>query len=81
MVDICGLTYQTLIEVTTNIESQELRRQQNGVIGFAEHPRAGTTDDNEAFFAMTRSLLGGAFTLRQFKLQWRKLVRYNCSKL
>ena len=72
---ICGFTYQTLIEVTSNIESQEYRRRETAPHGNAEHPRAGTTDDNEAFFALTRSLLGGTFTLRDFKLQWRKLVR------
>jgi hypothetical protein len=76
MVNIRGLTYQTLIEVTSNIESQELRRCQNSSLGYQEHPRAGTTDDVEGFFSLCRSLLGGTFTLRDFKLQWRKIVRY-----
>lgn len=76
MTDIRGLTYQTLIELTTNIESQEWRRRQNGIVGYPENPRAGSTDDVEAFFAMTRSRLGGAFTLQDFKEHFRKLVRY-----
>jgi hypothetical protein len=37
MGNVRGLTYQTLIEVTANIESQEMRRCDNSRIGYAEH--------------------------------------------
>ena len=62
--------------VTTNIESIEYRRRQNVELGFEEHPRAGTTDDVEAFFALLHRYLGLIFTLKEFKALWRKLVRY-----
>ena len=48
MKDIVWLFCETVIAVTTNIESMELRRCQNDDIGYVEHPRAGTTDDVEA---------------------------------
>ncbi len=73
--NIQGFTYQTLIELTANIESQELRRQQNSDIGYPEHPRAATTDDNECFFSIVRRHLGGTFTLKQFQISFPKLVR------
>lgn len=49
---ICGFSRETVIAVTTNIESMEFRRRQIQTIGYEEHPRAGTTDDVEAFFAL-----------------------------
>ena len=72
---ICGFSRETVIAVTTNIESVEFRRRQNGLIGHVEHPRAGTTDDVEAFFALLHRYLGLTFTLKEFKALWRKLVR------
>ena len=47
---ICGFSRETVIAVTTNIESIEFRRRENGTHGFEEHPRAGTTDDVEYEF-------------------------------
>lgn len=73
---ICGFSRETVVAVTTNIESIEFRRRQNVEIGYEEHPRAGTTDDVEAFFALLHRYLGLIFTLKEFKALWRKLVRY-----
>ena len=72
---IRGFSRETLVEMTTNIESQEHRRRQNGEIGYAEHPRAGGTDDLETFFSIAHRYLGMLFSLKQFKEKWQKLVR------
>ena len=72
---ICGFSRETVVAVTTNIESVEFRQRQNRDIGYEEHPRAGTTDDVEAFFALLHRYLGLIFTLKEFKALWRKLVR------
>ena len=50
-----------MIEITTNIESQELRRCENEAIGYPEHPRAGGTDDLETFFSLTHRYIGNVF--------------------
>ena len=81
MDDIRGFTRETFIEITTNIESQELRRIRNNEIGYPEHPRAATTDDVECFFSLTRRHLGETFTLKEFKNGWIKLVREYCKRL
>ena len=47
---IRGFSRETLVQMTTNIESQEHCQRQNGDIGYAEHPRAGGMDDLETFF-------------------------------
>ena len=64
-----------MIEITTNIESQEIRRCETASIGNEEHPRAGTTDDVEMFFSVVRKSLGQTFTLKAFKKHWRNLTR------
>lgn len=64
-----------LVDVTANIESQELRRQNNAHTGFSEHPRAATTDDVECFFSLVRRHLGGTFTLRDFEQSFQRIVR------
>ena len=46
------------------------------VLGYEEHPRAGTSDDVEAIIALFHRLLGNIFTLKEFKACWRKVVRY-----
>ena len=76
MKGLCGFSRETVVAVTTNIESIEFRRRQNAELGYEEHPRAGTTDDVEAFFALLHRYLGLIFTLKEFKALWRKLVRY-----
>ena len=63
------------MEVTTNVESQELRRQENGVNGYEEHRRAAETDDLESCFCVCHRDLGQIFTLKQFKPYWPKSVR------
>lgn len=74
--NIRGFSRETVIEVTTNIESQEYRRRENEAIGYPEHPRAGGTDDLETFFGIVHMNLGTTFTLKQFKHYWPKAVRY-----
>lgn len=64
-----------MVEVTTNIESQELRRLDNNIIGYEEHPRAAETDDLESYFCVCHRDLGAIFTLKQFKPYWPKSVR------
>lgn len=78
MDNIRGFSRETFIGITTNIESQEFRRRQNSDIGFEEHPRAGTSDDLEALFAVYHRDLGMIFTLKEFKYNWKKSCRlYN----
>ena len=53
-----------MIEVTTNIQKQELRPLANEVIGYEEHPRAAETDDLESYFCVCHRDLGSIFTLK-----------------
>ncbi|KAK3698611.1 hypothetical protein QZH41_014593, partial [Actinostola sp. cb2023] len=78
---ICGFSRETVIAVTSNIESIEFRRRQSIDIGYEEHPRAGTSDDVEAIFAMLHRFLGNIFTLKEFKACWRKVVREYCKRM
>ena len=73
---LCGFSRESVVAITTNVESIEFRRRQNDEIGYEEHPRAGTTDDVEAFFALLHRYLGVIFTLKDFKALWRKLLLY-----
>ena len=53
--------------MTTNIESQEIRRADGKERGLApEHPRAGSTDDVEGIFAFLHELLGRIFDEKAF---------------
>lgn len=72
---ICGFSRETLIAITTNIESIEYRRRESGRIGYPEHPRAGTSDDVEAFISLLHRFLGNIFTMKDMKSLWRKSVR------
>ena len=72
---IRGFSRETVVEVTTNIESQELRRTQNQEIGYEEHPHAAETDDLESYFCVTHRDLSQIFTLKMFKAYWPKSVR------
>ena len=50
-----GFTRETLIALTTNIESREHRRVDIASShGLPENPRASTTDDVECFFSVLR---------------------------
>ena len=75
MKGICGFSRETVIAITTNIESIEYRRRENADIGYEEHPRAGTSDDVEANIALFHRYLGNIFTVKEFKACWRKVVR------
>lgn len=68
---IRGFTKETLVAVTTNIESREWRRWQNE--GKPEHPRSGTSDDVECFFSVMRDTIGRDFTVKQVKYGFRKV--------
>ena len=72
---ICRFSRETVIAVTTNIESLECRRRENNRIGYPEHPRAGTTDDVEGFIALLHRFIGNIFTVKDMKGLWRKVVR------
>ena len=50
--ELCGFSRETVIAVTSNNESMEFRRCQNGEVGYEEHHRAGITDDVEAIIAL-----------------------------
>ena len=70
---ICGFTRETLIAITTNIESREHKRCSNANLGLSpEHPRASTSDDVECFFSVLRDTLGKDFTLKRVQYEWRK---------
>ncbi|KAK3716248.1 hypothetical protein QZH41_018049, partial [Actinostola sp. cb2023] len=73
--NICGFSRETVIEITTNIESQEARRRINNEVGYPMHPRAGGTDDLETFFGLVHRYLGNVFLLKDFKQIWPRLVR------
>lgn len=70
---VCGLTRETLIAVTTDIEGREFRRRLRAGIHPPEHPRSGTTDDVECFFSVMRDLIGKDFTVKQVKVGFRKI--------
>ena len=72
---ICGFSRETVIAVTSNIESMEHRRRETWRIGYPEHPRAGTSDDVEAFISLLHRFLGNIFTVKDMKSRWRKTVR------
>ena len=68
-----GLTRESLIALTTNIESREWRRRELVNAGVhPEHPRASTTDDVECFFSVMRDMVGKHFTVREAQYGWRK---------
>ncbi|XP_072039679.1 uncharacterized protein [Amphiura filiformis] len=72
---ICGFSQETVIELTANIDCQERRRKETEELGYAEHPRAGTTDDVECFFALLHRITHGQHvTLGEFRSWWLKLV-------
>ena len=67
---VLGFTCETVIALTTNIESREyVRRTQNT----PEHPRASSTDDVECLFSIMRDLAGKHFTLRTWNYNWHKV--------
>ena len=71
---ILGFTRETIVALTTNIESREWKRRQYSGTGHrAENPRSSTTDDVECFFSVMRDMVGKHFTVRQVRYNWRKV--------
>ena len=69
-----GFSRETLIALTTTIESREWVRRSKANKGLTpEHPRASTTDDVECFFSLLRSMIGAHFTVKDVQTTWRKL--------
>jgi hypothetical protein len=59
---IQGLTREIIIGLTTNIESQELRRcEYKSTDLVPEHPRASLTDDVEGLVGMLHDMFGPVF--------------------
>lgn len=72
--NVRGFTRETLIAVTTTIESREWIRRRNARKKLPpEHPRASTTDDVECFFSLTRNMIGNHFTVKDVQFGWRKI--------
>jgi len=64
--NVQGFSRETLVALTTNIESREWRRRfcsRNDLP--SEHPRASSTDDVECFFSVLRDSVGKDFTLKE----------------
>lgn len=71
---VLGFTRETVIALTTNIESIEWkRREYSALTRPLENPRSSTTDDVECMFSIMRDLTGNHFTLREAKYTWRKV--------
>ena len=79
---ILGLTRETLLALTTTIESREWVRRRNTNLGIPpEHPRASTTDDLECFFSLLRSMIGNHFTVKDVRFAWRKICKEFAKRL
>ena len=79
---ICGFSRETLVAVTTDIESREQKFLYNMEEGLPpEHPRASTTDDVECFFSVLRDVVGKHFTVKQVQYEWRKLCTEHMKRL
>ena len=72
---VCGLTRESLIVVTTDIESREFRRIERASMNLPpEHPCSATTDDVDCFFSVMRGMIGEDFSLKQVKFGFRKVT-------
>ena len=72
--NVQGFSRETLVVLTTNIESWEWRRRfcsSNGLP--SEHPRASSTDDVEWFFSVLQDSVGKDFSLKEV-CAWRSSV-------
>lgn len=71
---ILGFSRESVIALTTNIESREWKRCERANLADCppEHPRSSTTDDVECFFSILRDMVGQHFTVRQVRYNWRK---------
>lgn len=69
-----GTMRETLIALTTTIESREWVRRRNRAMNLPpEHPRSSTTDDVECFFSILRNMIGMHFTVKDVRFAWRKV--------
>lgn len=69
-----GFSRETLLALTTTIESREWMRRRNAMEGHPpEHPRASSTDDVECFFSQLRNMVGSHFTVKEVQHAWRKI--------
>ena len=74
MKGLLGFSRETVIALTTNIESCEWKRREYATLGHVqEHPRASSTDDVERLFSIMRDLSGKHFTVRVARYNWRKI--------
>ncbi|XP_035694410.1 uncharacterized protein LOC118428452 [Branchiostoma floridae] len=79
---IQGLTREVVVALLCNIESQEQRRHMTTTHGLPpEHPRAGTSDDVEAFIATLHGMLGPIFDHKTFRENFRKICHEYCKRL
>lgn len=69
---VLGFTRETVIALTTNIESCEYVCRNHH---HPEHPRASTTDDVECLFIIMRDLAGKHFTVRTWKYNGEKYAQ------
>ena len=77
---VLGFTRETVIALTTNIESREWKWREYAFSGHSqEHPRALSTDDVECLFSIMRDLARKHFTVRLARYNWRK-IRIEFSK-
>ena len=76
---ICGFSRESLVAVTTDIESRELRQRTNMEDGLLpEHPCASTMDNVECFFSMPHDYIGKYFTA---KLEFQKMSQFTILNL
>ena len=66
-----GVTRETLVALTTTIESREWMRRRRASKCLA--PRASSTDDVEWFISVLRNLIGSHFTSKSVMIEWRKV--------
>ncbi len=71
---IRGLSRETLVALTTTIESREWMRRRRVSEGLQpEQPRSSSTDDVECFFSVLRNTVGTHFTSKSVMIEWRKI--------
>jgi hypothetical protein len=79
MENIRGFTKETFIEITTNIERQEIRRIRNTDISYAGLVQLMMW--NVFFSLSSRQQLGDTFTVHELKNRWPKIVREYCKRM
>ena len=71
---VLGFSRETVIALTTNIESREWKRRKYVTMGHVqEHPCSSSTDDVKCLFSIMRDLAGKHFTVRLARYNWRKI--------